>query len=208
MNVTLIDNISETGSKEWNQLTGIDYPFLRYEFLYALENSGSVCEATGWVPQHCLVYQDNEIIGLMPMYRKAHSQGEYVFDHDWAYAYEHNGLSYYPKWLTSIPFTPCEGKRLVVKENIELATAYNEVCSFLQEKAEDYGVSSWHCLFPTSQEIEYLKAGNLFVRENVQFRWFNMGYRDFQDYLETFNAKKRKKICSVNGAVLLNRKLS
>jgi predicted N-acyltransferase len=194
MNVTLIDSISDTGCKNWNQLTGVDYPFLRYEFLYALENSGSVCEGTGWRPQHCLVYQDNEIIGLMPMYRKTHSQGEYVFDHDWAYAYEHNGLSYYPKWLTSIPFTPCEGKRLVVKEHIKLATAYSEVSNFLQEKAENYGVSSWHCLFPTLQEIEYLKAENLFVRENVQFRWYNVGYRDFQDYLQTFNAKKRKNL--------------
>jgi predicted N-acyltransferase len=194
MNVTLIDSISETGSEKWNQLTGIDYPFLRYEFLHALENSGSVCERTGWEPQHCLVYQGNEIVGLMPMYRKTHSRGEYVFDHDWAYAYEHNGLSYYPKWLTSIPFTPCEGKRLVVKENIELELVYNAVRSFLQGKAEDYGVSSWHCLFPTSQEIKYLKTGNSCIRESVQFRWFNMGYRDFQDYLETFNAKKRKNL--------------
>ncbi|MEE8320326.1 MAG: GNAT family N-acetyltransferase [Gammaproteobacteria bacterium] len=194
MDITLIDSISEVSRDEWNLLTGTDYPFMRYEFLHALENSGSVCERSGWVPQHCLVYRDKELAGLMPMYRKTHSQGEYVFDHDWACAYEHHGLAYYPKWLTSIPFTPCEGKRIVAKKDPGLKPVYGAVLGFLKEKAVDCSISSWHCLFPVPEEVEYLRTECLCIREGVQFRWFNAGYRDFQDFLETFNAKKRKSL--------------
>jgi len=194
MKTCIIDGIDFITREQWNLLAGTDYPFLRHEFLHALETSGTVSERTGWMPQHCLVYEGRDLVGVMPMYRKTHSRGEYVFDHDWAHAYESNGLSYYPKWLTSIPFTPCEGKRVAVLKEMDAGPVYRTLLRFLQENGEDHGISSWHCLYPTAGEIEYLQIGGLFVREAVQFRWYNRGYRDFQDYLAAFSARKRKNL--------------
>ncbi|MCH8078373.1 MAG: N-acetyltransferase [Proteobacteria bacterium] len=192
MKISLINRIDEIPREDWNRITGLEYPFIRYEFLYALEKSACVDEETGWAPQHCLVYDKDELIALMPMYRKTHSHGEYVFDFEWAHAYQLHGLSYYPKWLTAIPFTPCEGERLFVKTGIDKESVLKSILSFITASAESENISTWHCLYPTSAEIELLKSMNLAIREGVQFRWTNKGYRDFKDYLDSFNSKKRK----------------
>ena len=105
MDVKLINAIADVEPTLWNELVGKPYPFLRHEFLSALEQSGSVSTKTGWQPQHLLIYENQELIALMPLYQKHHSQGEYVFDHSWAHSYAHHGLDYYPKWVTAIPFT-------------------------------------------------------------------------------------------------------
>ena len=136
MKISLINRIDEISREDWNRITGLDYPFIRYEFLYALEKSACVSEETGWVPQHCLVYDKDELIALMPMYRKTHSHGEYVFDFEWAHAYQLHGLPYYPKWLTAIPFTPCEGKRLFVKAGIDKESVLKSILSFITESAD------------------------------------------------------------------------
>ncbi len=194
MKVSLINHIQELSREEWNRVTGIEYPFIRYEFLHALENSACVSDKTGWVPQHCLVYEGTELIALMPMYRKSHSYGEYVFDFEWANAYHQHGLSYYPKWLTAIPFTPCEGERLFVKAGIDKQAVIKVILDFLDEKSRENKISTWHCLYPTFTESELFRSENLVIREGVQFRWENKGYRDFKDYLDTFNSKKRKNL--------------
>ena len=198
MKLKLIDSISEVSRDQWNRLLDSDYPFLRHEFLAALEKSKSVCEETGWLPRHCLVYdqkKDKErLIAAMPLYEKNHSRGEYVFDQDWANAFQHHGRNYYPKWLTAIPFTPCEGNRLLVEKEAERAVIFNTIIDFLQAKAEEENISSWHCLFPASKEMEILKNRKLSIRHGVQFRWSNQGYTDFEDFLSSFNAKKRKNV--------------
>ncbi len=194
MKVSLINSINAISRDDWNKITGIKYPFIRHEFLHALEKSSCVSEETGWMPQHCLVYDRDELIALMPMYRKTHSHGEYVFDFEWANAYRQHGLSYYPKWLTAIPFTPCEGERLFVKTGMDKETVLEVILNHITENAERENISSWHCLYPTSAETELFESADLCIREGVQFRWMNKGYRDFKDYLDSFNSKKRKNL--------------
>lgn len=194
MRVRLIDGVNDVPAEQWNQISRLDYPFIRHEFLLALEKSGCVSEQTGWLPQHCLIYQDDELLGIMPLYRKLHSQGEYVFDYQWADAYQLSGLRYYPKWLTAIPFTPCEGKRICVKQGAAESEVVRTILDFMQQQATEQGLSSWHCLFPPIGELESLRDANLIIRQGVQFRWINRNYRDFKDYLDRFNAKKRKSL--------------
>jgi predicted N-acyltransferase len=194
MQVKQIESIGDVADANWNALAGSDYPFIRHEFLAALEESGSVSESTGWVPRHLLVYDDAELIALLPLYLKTHSYGEYVFDQQWAAAYRQHGLAYYPKWLTAIPFTPCPGPRLLVKEAVDRASVMRLMREFIREQSIDEGISSWHCLFPVEQEAGQWQSQGLSLREGVQYHWFNRGARSFGDYLETFNAAKRKMI--------------
>ncbi len=192
MEVKQIYSITQIDGTDWNRLTGIDYPFLRHEFLLALEQSASVCEQTGWLPSHLLVIQDNELLALMPLYLKMHSWGEYVFDQQWALAYQQYGVDYYPKWLTAIPFTPCQGSRIVIKDTIDPFEIMRLLLAFIKKFSEQQGISSWHCLFPDEQQIELFRSTGLTIRQGVQFHWFNRGYRDFNDFLQGLNAGKRK----------------
>jgi predicted N-acyltransferase len=194
MEVIQINSMSQVDSTSWNQLAGDAYPFLRHEFLLALEQSGSVCQKSGWIPAHLLVLDDDSLIAFMPLYLKNHSWGEYVFDHQWAEAYHQQGLEYYPKWLTAIPLTPCQGTRIVIKESISSLKVTQALLSFIKQLSEQHNVSSWHCLFPTLQEAELLKSLELSIREGVQFQWFNNHYQDFDAFLQTLNTSKRKMI--------------
>ncbi len=194
MEVIQINSMSQVDSTSWNQLAGDAYPFLRHEFLLALEQSGSVCQKSGWIPAHLLVLDDDSLIAFMPLYLKNHSWGEYVFDHQWAEAYHQQGIEYYPKWLTAIPLTPCQGTRIVIKESISSLKVTQALLSFIKQLSEQHNVSSWHCLFPTLQEAELLKSLELSIREGVQFQWFNNHYQDFDAFLQTLNTSKRKMI--------------
>jgi hypothetical protein len=193
MEVKQIDSMTQVNCANWNRLSGDAYPFLRHEFLLALEQSGSVSEQTGWVPSHLLVMDEEELVAFMPLYLKQHSWGEYVFDHQWAQAYQQHGLDYYPKWLTAVPLTPCQGARIVIKaEGNNQLEVTQLLLTFIKRLSEQRGISSWHCLFPALQQAELLRSLGLSIREGVQFHWFNKGYRDFDDFLQTLNASKRK----------------
>ncbi len=192
MEVKQIHSIAEVDGAVWNRLAGHVYPFLRHEFLLALEQSGSVCEQTGWMPAHLLVMNEDQLVAFMPLYLKQHSWGEYVFDQQWAQAYQQQGLDYYPKWLTAIPLTPCQGSRLVIQEAIDPLEVMHTLLEFIKQLSEQLGISSWHCLFPELQQVEQLRSLGLAIREGVQFHWFNRDYRDFNDFLSTLNASKRK----------------
>ena len=192
MEVKQINGMAQVDGAAWNRLAGYAYPFLRHEFLLALEQSGSICEQTGWIPAHLLVIDKDQLVAFMPLYLKLHSWGEYVFDHQWAQAYQQHGLDYYPKWLTAIPLTPCQGTRIVIQEAIDPLEVSQLLLTFIKQNSEQLGISSWHCLFPDLQQVELLRSLGLSIRESVQFHWFNQGYRDFSDYLYTLNASKRK----------------
>jgi len=159
-----------------------------------LEQSGAVSEQSGWRPSHLLVVNGDELLGMMPLYLKQHSRGEYVFDNQWAQAYHQYGLAYYPKWLTAIPFTPCQGARFCSKARADEREIFQLMLDAVKALAEQHGVSSWHCLFPDTGRLELLRSLKLQIRENVQFHWFNKGYHDFDDFLQTLNAGKRKMI--------------
>jgi predicted N-acyltransferase len=192
MEVKQINSMAQVDCANWNRLSGDAYPFLRHEFLLALEQSGSVCEQTGWVPAHLLVMDEEKLVAFMPLYLKQHSWGEYVFDHQWAQAYQQHGLDYYPKWLTAVPLTPCQGARIVIKTAIDPLEVMQLLLNFIKQLSEQRGVSSWHCLFPVEQQANQLRSLGLSIREGVQFHWFNQGYRDFNDFLQTLSASKRK----------------
>jgi predicted N-acyltransferase len=192
MEVKQINSMTQVDAADWNRLSGDAYPFLRHEFLLALEQSGSVSKQTGWEPSHLLVMDEVELVAIMPLYLKQHSWGEYVFDHQWAQAYQQHGFDYYPKWLTAIPLTPCQGARIVIKATIAQLEVTQLLLNFIKQVSEQHGISSWHCLFPAPQQVELFRSLGLSIREGVQFHWFNQGYRDFNDYLYTLNASKCK----------------
>ncbi|NOT13147.1 MAG: N-acetyltransferase [Methylococcaceae bacterium] len=194
MYVTQITSIKDIVADQWNTVAGMDYPFLRHEFLLALEQSGSISEQTGWQSRHLLIWQDQELIALMPLYLKGHSRGEYVFDQQWAQAFQQMGQSYYPKWLTAIPFTPCQGPRIAIKETVNQIQVMQLALTYIQDTATQPTISSWHCLFLLPQQKDQLESLGLAIREDVQFHWFNKEYRTFDDFLQTFSASKRKMI--------------
>jgi len=192
MEVKQIHSMAQVDCTVWNRLAGDAYPFLRHEFLSALEQSGSVSEQTGWEPAHLLVTEADALVAFMPLYLKRHSWGEYVFDHQWAQAYQQHGIDYYPKWLTAIPLTPCQGERIVFAEAVNPIEVMQALLDFIKQLSDKLGISSWHCLFPVEQQAELLRSLGLSIREGVQFHWFNRGYGDFNDFLQTLNAGKRK----------------
>ena len=139
--------LDELGQDKWNSLEAIDYPFMRYEFLHALESSGSVDRKSGWQPLHIELIREGQTVLLMPCYLKYHSYGEYVFDWSWAQAYEDNGLNYYPKLLSAIPFTPASGPRWLTQlDASELASTFpafrkhSEVCPYQSARASRHSV--------------------------------------------------------------------
>ncbi len=194
MHVLQINSISQVSSTDWNNLAGIAYPFLRHEFLLALEESGSVCQKTGWIPAHLLVLDDNKLVAFMPLYLKEHSWGEYVFDHQWAQAYQQHDLNYYPKWLTAIPFTPCQGARIVFNNAIDTFEITHLLFSFIKNLSIQHNISSWHCLFPYPTTSPLFNTLQLIIREGVQFQWLNKNYQNFDDFLQLLTTSKRKMI--------------
>ena len=194
LKVNTINSMAELDTQCWNELAGTDYPFLRYEFLNALEQSGAVSSQTGWQSRHLLVMDDDELLAIMPLYLKSHSWGEYVFDQAWAQAYQQHGLEYFPKLLSAIPFTPCQGPRLLLKPGVDSGAIVNVLLQTIEQLADQQNLSSWHCLFPDSQLREQLQARDLIIREDVQFQWFNRGYQKFDEFLATLTASKRKMI--------------
>ena len=192
MNVRFIDDIHQISAEAWHSLVGTDYPFLRYEFLAALEESQSVGGESGWQPMHLLVESDDgRLLAAMPLYLKSHSYGEYVFDWSWAEAYENHGLVYYPKLLAAIPFTPATGPRLVKTADCsDEVTAV--VAQALQDKAQQLSASGWHILFVDEQELaQWVKTG-ADMRLGCQFHWYNDSYTDFDSFLAAMNSKKRR----------------
>lgn len=189
--------IEQIGAARWNSLTGRDYPFLRYEFLCALEHSGSVAPDTGWQPCHLVVTEGDQAIAAMPLYLKSHSYGEYVFDWSWADAYQRNGLDYYPKLLTAIPFTPCYGPRLMFHASLndtEKTALTRQILSAIQQLASQYHASGWHGLFLEGYLLEKENFPGLNYRLGTQYHWFNRDYSDFEGFLATFSSRKRKNL--------------
>ncbi len=193
MQYRFISGMDAITADDWHAVTGNDYPFLRHEFLHALENSGSACAARGWQPQHLLVEDNGKLIAVLPLYIKQHSMGEYVFDQSWARAYQRHGLDYYPKLLSAIPFTPASGPRLSHLE-CDTSQLLQTVSQALQQKCTEIGASGWHVLFPESQSLPEWEQTDSDLRLGCQFHWFNDGYTSFDSFLETFTSRKRKEL--------------
>jgi hypothetical protein len=191
----LLRSIAEVDAAEWNALVGsAAQPFLRHEFLLSLEESGATTAKSGWAPEHLIVRDAEErLVGALPLYRKGHSRGEFVFDFSWANAYAQHGIRYYPKLLSAVPFTPVTGPRILVDASVDAPALRAALIRTANEHACSQRLSSWHVLFPTDIELADLTQSGLIARRDCQFHWFNRGYESFEAFLATFTAEKRKK---------------
>lgn len=198
VSVQVLDGMTSVGREAWDKCArpkGLPYdPFLSHGFLSALEESGSVSRETGWHPCHlALSRQDGSLLGVMPLYLKAHSRGEYIFDHAWAEAFERAGGRYYPKLLSAIPFTPVTGRRLLLADPHQVEQEKALLAS-LQTLSAKMGVSSVHINF--IPEADWRRAGEagFLLRSHQQFHWQNRGYAGFEDFTAALSSKKRKNI--------------
>ena len=165
-------------------------PFTTHRFLKALEDSGSVGEGTGWEPRHMLAHLGGKLVGAMPLYLKSHSQGEYIFDFNWADAYMRAGGEYYPKLQSAVPFTPATGPRLLAKD----AATKRALLHGAVQLARENKLSSFHMTFCTEAEFRLGGEMGLMQRLNQQFHWENRGYACFDDFLGALSSRKRKNI--------------
>ena len=191
-NYFFISSISEVSKTNWNKCSGLDHPFTRYEFLHALEKSNSVSIKTGWQPHHYIEKnKKNDIIAICPLYIKNHSFGEYIFDHAWADAYHRNGLNYYPKLQSAIPFTPVTGNRLLISNKIKnKKNKTNSIIKNILEEVKRLKVSSLHFNFVPKTYCNL----NLMTRQGIQYHWKNENYNSFDDFLQNLSSRKRKAI--------------
>ena len=191
----VIESISDIPGPVWDNLTGSDNPFISHAFLNALEETGCVSNETGWLPHHLVIENSkNKIIAAAPLYIKSHSQGEYVFDHGWAHAWERVGGSYYPKMQVSSPFSPVSGPRLLVgsgkdsnKNRLILLKALENICDKLN-------ISSVHVTFSDHNDWEVMGKAGWIQRLGRQFHWHNRNYDSFDDFLSELTSRKRKTI--------------
>ena len=178
---------------EWDALVG-GHPLLSHAFLSALHATGCATRRTGWQPRYLTAWRGSELTGALPLYGKAHSYGEYVFDWAWAEAFRRHGHRYYPKLVAAIPFTPTPGARLIARDDATRAALLGGALAMLGGAGGDTAFSSLHVLFPTADEAAACGRAGMIVRHGVQFHWDNPGYRDFGDYLAAFTHDKRKKV--------------
>ncbi len=183
-------SLREIAASDWDALFDGSQPFLQHGFLSSLEDSGSVSAAVGWQPAHQLLIGDDGVpLAAAPSYIKSHSRGEYVFDSGWADACHRAGITYYPKLLTGIPFSPVTGARFG-----GALVHQQALISAVQQRVESEALSSWHINFTSAEQTLLLdESPNLLAREGVQFHWQNPGWRDLQDYLDALRSSKRKK---------------
>ncbi len=209
--IRLATSADEVAKQDWDRLANpvadpgpeFDYnPFLSHSFYTAVENSGSACRRTGWLPQHLVMEQGGEVTGIIPCYLKNHSQGEYVFDHGWADAFERAGGAYYPKLQATVPFTPASGRRLLVGNGPEAAKRRLLLAGGMQQACEQLEVSSAHITFMLENEWQLLGEHGYLRRNDQQFHWLNDGYTTFDDFLSSLSSRKRKNIKKERKAAL------
>lgn len=200
----VVSSVAEVGAATWDRLASTDgadaggkppNPFVGYDFLHALEESGSAVERTGWAGRHLVLDgPDGKPAGLVPCYAKSHSQGEYVFDHGWADAFERAGGRYYPKLQVSVPFTPATGPRLLVGHGPDAAQRRRLLVEGLAALCRQTRFSSVHATFLQDEDVAAFEAAGWLARTDQQFHWPNRGYRDFDDFLDGFQSRKRKQV--------------
>jgi predicted N-acyltransferase len=195
MQLHLHSSTLELSQSHWQQYLCVQAdPFSQHAFHAALEHSGSVGGDSGWQPLHLEIIDDGKPIALIPSYVKTHSWGEFVFDFEWANAYERNGLEYYPKLISAVPFTPCAGPRILLTEGVDLTT----VLDFLQQQlpylCAQLKLSGWHWLFAQKPDWQPAQDHLWHQRTGCQYHWYNHDYCEFSDFTARLTSRKRKSI--------------
>jgi predicted N-acyltransferase len=191
--IRLTDDPALLDAAAWDALVDADpdgNPFMRHAFLAALQSSGAATAETGWYAQYLSLWRDGRLQAAVPLYAKAHSYGEYVFDWAWADAQERMGMPYYPKWLVAVPFTPVAGTRILACDAAARVAAVDALLGLVRSQE----LSSLHVLFAPPPQIAALAEAGMLVRRTVQFHWNNRGYGDFGAFLDALTQPKRKKI--------------
>ena len=195
MKIHFIESIKNIDETIWNNLVDSDYPFMQHSFLLSLEESKCVGEGTGWYTFHLVVKEEEEdVIALMPMYIKTDSHGEFIFDWSWADAFYRNGLDYYPKLVSAIPFTPASGPRLCVLDESKRTHITSLIKEGLEEISIELGISSAHILLPEKKELTSYVDSGFSMRTSYSFHWFNNNYSDFDDFLKELTSRQRKNL--------------
>lgn len=194
LEIRFVNKINEISVAQWQMLRPYSSPFLSYEFLSALEEYACVGEDTGWLPQHLLVERNSQLVAFMPLYIKFNSYGEFVFDWEWAGAYQRNGREYYPKLVSSIPYTPATDHRILIAANENPEPIYQLIAQYFKQLLPGSEFSGFHCLFLKDQEMTPFLQQGYVRRLGCQFHWKNQGYESFEHYLSFFVSRKRKNI--------------
>jgi hypothetical protein len=190
------DRVADIGREAWDACASPSGdPFLSFDFLDACEASGSAVPAEGWAGRHLSLRDETgRVLGVMPLWLKGHSQGEYVFDHSWADAYQRAGGRYYPKLLSAVPFTPVTGPRFLAHPDADAATVRQALLQGAIALTERLGVSSLHVNFPTRDDWDAMGGAGLLQRQDMQYVWRNDGYATFDAFLAALSANRRKTI--------------
>jgi predicted N-acyltransferase len=190
------DRVADIGRDAWDACAAPSGdPFVSFDFLDACEASGSAVPREGWAGRHLSLRDESDaVLGVMPLWLKGHSQGEYVFDHSWAEAYQRAGGRYYPKLLGAVPFTPVTGPRFLARPGVDPSTVQAALLQGARELVDRLGVSSLHVNFPTRAEWEAMGEAGLLRRQDMQYVWRNEGYGSFDDFLAALSSSRRKTV--------------
>ena len=195
MRTAVVNQVRDIPRDDWNRVSGTGHPFLRHEFLSALEAHGCVGDAHGWWPRHIVVYDnDGTLVGLAPLYLKNNSYGEFVFDWAWADAYQRAAVPYYPKLVSSIPYTPVTGSRLLVHPASDRTRVSCAIIDRALSLTTEQDASSLHWLFTSEVDTALLCEAGFMRRSSCHFHWHNDHYTSFDDFLSRLSSRKRKKI--------------
>lgn len=200
LRVDWLTDLSQISENCWLTLFQSDFPFTDHAFLNALADGQSVDSNSGWQSQHLAVWQDEQLVALVPGYLKTHSYGEYLFDWQIAQAYQQLQLPYYPKWIAALPFTPVTGPRLGMRQGTDQHAVLSVVCQFLKAELKHGKLHSVQWLYPEADLAKALAEQGLWLRFDVQFLWQNQRYTDFNDFLARLNSRKRKQIAKERAA--------
>lgn len=191
----IIDDLSALPSHQWDALGGRDEPFLSHAFLCALERHGCLGSRFGWYPRHVTLRKPGgELVGALPLYIKTNNYGEFVFDWAWEQAWRQSGLHYYPKLVCAVPYTPATGTRLLTHPDHDRKALQQALIQQAIELTHAGELSGLHVLFPGDEDMQALQGRGLIPRMGCQYHWHNENYRDFDDFIDRFSAKKRKNV--------------
>jgi uncharacterized protein len=192
-----LGGIEDVDRELWRDLEPPEFPFFDFEFLRSLERSGSIGRHSGWSPAYLVCKEGGRVLGAFCVYLKTDSYGEYIFDWEWARAYQQYGLDYYPKLVAAVPFTPATGPKLLLRPDVDLPTRARVAKALLEaaeEMGTEYRVSSSHALFLPEHELDEFTKRGFTVRHSLQFHWRNQGYETFLEYLGALSGKRRRQI--------------
>lgn len=194
LRVTIVPSVRRVPKETWNALVAGTPPVNRWEWLDALESSGSAVPERGWQGCHFVAWKGDKLVGVAPAWLKGHSMGEYIYDFGWANAAPSFGVRYYPKLLVGVPLSPLTSRRFHVAEGEDVPAIQRAMVKAMSALAEDRGLSSMHVIFPQEDEVLALSELGFFHRVSMQYHWRNRGYRTYDEYLSRFDSKRRNQL--------------